>query len=132
MPCVVSASCLQDGFGLALGLAARPTLEAAARSAILEMCQLELALAVVEAKCRERGEAALNERDRTHRRRATLINADACLLLQPGPPRENHLDIDGSEPASALRRITERLNPESRVLRSILRARRSKFPLRVW
>jgi ribosomal protein S12 methylthiotransferase accessory factor len=110
VPCVVSASCLQDGFGFALGLAARPTLEAAARSAVLEMCQLELALAVVEAKCRERGEAALNERDRTHRRRASLINADDCLLLQPGAPRANHLDIDGREPASALRRITGRLD----------------------
>ena len=57
--------------------------QAAARSAVLEMCQGELAHAVVEAKCRERGEAALNERDRVHRRRATMINADRCLLLQP-------------------------------------------------
>jgi ribosomal protein S12 methylthiotransferase accessory factor len=109
VPCVVSASCLQDGFGFALGLAARPTLAAAARSAVLEMCQLELALAVVDAKCRERGEAALNERDLTHRRRATLIDANACALLQPGSPRTNHMALDRSDPADALRRIAQRL-----------------------
>ncbi len=67
VPCVAAVSCMKDGFGLAFGLAARPTLAAAAHSAILEMCQIELAHAVVEAKCNERGEAALNERDRVHR-----------------------------------------------------------------
>jgi ribosomal protein S12 methylthiotransferase accessory factor len=50
-------------------LSARPTLAAAACAAVMEMCQGELAYAVVEAKCRERGEAALNEKDRIHRRR---------------------------------------------------------------
>ena len=109
VPCVVSASCLKDGFGFALGLAARPTLQAAARSAVLEMCQLELALAVVEAKCRERGEAALNERDWTHRRRATMINAQECELLQPGPARERHLGFDAADPGSVLQLIVQRL-----------------------
>jgi ribosomal protein S12 methylthiotransferase accessory factor len=74
--CVAAVSCMADGFGFAFGLAARPTLAAAACAAVVEMCQGELAYAVVEAKCRERGEAALNERDRIHRRRATMINAD--------------------------------------------------------
>jgi ribosomal protein S12 methylthiotransferase accessory factor len=109
VPCVVAASCMPDGFGLALGLAARPTLKAAARSATLEMCQMELALAVVDAKCRERGEAALNERDLVHRRRATMIDADRCQLLQPGPPRAEHLDFSVSDPGAALRLIVDRL-----------------------
>jgi ribosomal protein S12 methylthiotransferase accessory factor len=109
VPCVVAASCLTDGFGFALGLAARPTLRAAARSAILEMCQLELAHAVVEAKCRERGEAALNERDRTHRRRATMLNVDRCLLLQPVPEHREYLAIDPTDPGGALQLIVERL-----------------------
>ena len=52
MPCVAAVSCMADGFGFAFGLAARPTLKAAARSAVLEMCQGELAHAVVEAKLR--------------------------------------------------------------------------------
>jgi ribosomal protein S12 methylthiotransferase accessory factor len=109
VPCVAAVSCMPDGFGFAFGLAARPTLAAAARSAILEMCQIELAHAVVEAKCRERGEAALNERDRIHRRRATMINADRCLLLQPAAERAQHLDFDGTNPDTMLGLIVDRL-----------------------
>jgi ribosomal protein S12 methylthiotransferase accessory factor len=109
VPCVVAVSCRADGFGAALGLAARPTLRAAARSAVLEMCQLELAHATVEAKCRERGEAALNERDRTHRRRATMLNADRCLLLQPASERREYLAIDSADPGRALRLLVQRL-----------------------
>lgn len=109
VPCVASASCRTDGFGFAVGLAARPTLKAAARSAILEMCQLELAQAVVEAKCRERGEAALNERDRGHRRRATMINADQCPLLQPSSDRTEHLAFDTADPGAMLQLIVDRL-----------------------
>jgi ribosomal protein S12 methylthiotransferase accessory factor len=109
VPCVAAVSCLRDGFGFAVGLAARPTLKAAARSAILEMCQGELAHAVVEAKCHERGEAALNERDRVHRRRATMINADQCQLLQPGRAHTEHLVIDTADPGAVLRIIAGRL-----------------------
>ena len=113
VPSVVAVSCKADGFGVAFGLAARPTLAAAARSAIREMCQIELAYEIVEAKRRERGEAALNERDRVHRRRATEINADRCLLLQPlqEPLHEQarHFVIDATAAADVLRLIVERL-----------------------
>jgi len=109
VPCVAAVSCSTNGFGFACGLAARPTLRAAARSAILEMCQLELALAVVEAKCRESGQAALNNRDQGHRRRATLIDADRCPLLQPVPERKRHLTIEAADPGVALQLIGNRL-----------------------
>src|ERR1700730_5299860 len=109
VPCVASLSCGADGFGFAFGLAARPTLAAAARSAILEMCQIELAHAVVEAKCRERGEDALNQRDLVHRRRATMINADNCLLLQPAGERPKHPALGTTDPGAVLHRIVERL-----------------------
>jgi ribosomal protein S12 methylthiotransferase accessory factor len=109
VPCVAAVSCMADGFGFAFGLAARPTLKAAARSAILEMCQGELAYAVVEAKCNERGEAALNERDRIHRRRATMINADQCLLLQPVLEGAEHLAINTTDPGEVLQLIVDRL-----------------------
>jgi ribosomal protein S12 methylthiotransferase accessory factor len=109
VPCVAAVSCMADGFGFAIGLAARPTLKAAARSAVLEMCQGELAHAVVEAKLRERGEAALNAGDRIHRRRATILNADRCLLLQPAPERPQHLAIGTAEPGAVLRLIVDRL-----------------------
>jgi ribosomal protein S12 methylthiotransferase accessory factor len=109
VPCVAAVSCMADGFGFAFGLAARPTPEAAVRSAVLEMCQGELAHAVVEAKSRERGEAALNEGDRTHRRRATMLNADKCLLLQPTPERSPDIDIRTTDPVAVLRLIVDRL-----------------------
>jgi ribosomal protein S12 methylthiotransferase accessory factor len=109
VPCVASLSCGADGFDFAFGLAARPTLAAAARSAILEMCQIELAHAVVEAKCRERGEDALNQRDRVHRRRATMINSDHCVLLQPEGERSKHIDFGTTDPGAVLDRIVERL-----------------------
>lgn len=109
VPGVAAVSCMPDGFGFAFGLAARPTLKAAARAAVLEMCQGELAHAVVEAKLRERGEAALNARDRIHRRGATMLNADRCLLLQPGPERSRHLAIGTTDPGAVLRLIVARL-----------------------
>jgi ribosomal protein S12 methylthiotransferase accessory factor len=109
IPCVASLSCAADGFGLAFGLAARPTLAAAARSAILEMCQIELAHAVVEAKCHERGENALNQHDRIHRRRATMIDVDHCVLLQPAGERATHPDFGSTDPGALLDRIVERL-----------------------
>ena len=109
VPCVASLSCAANGFGLAFGLAARPTLAAAARSAVLEMCQIELAHAVVEAKCRERGEAALNQHDRVHRRRATMINSDQCALLQPAGKRATHPGFGTADPGALLDRIVGRL-----------------------
>ena len=78
--------------------------QAAARAAVLEMCQVELAYAVVEAKCRERGEAALNERDRVHRRRATMINADRCPSAAAGArSHAEHLAIDTTDANAVLR-----------------------------
>jgi len=124
IPCVAALSCLIDGFGLACGLSARPTLAAAARAAILEMCQGELAQALVEAKARERGAAALNDKDRDHRLRATMLNANRCELLWPVPmPREHsehskrehskrehpNLSVDAGEPGAALALIVGRL-----------------------
>jgi ribosomal protein S12 methylthiotransferase accessory factor len=75
------------GRGLSCGLAARIAPEAAARAAILEMCQMELALPIVEAKRRERGDGALNAADRNHLARATRIDAGCALLHPLGAPR---------------------------------------------
>lgn len=109
IPAVAALSCGPDGFGFAFGLAARRTVQAAARSAVLELCQVELAQAVVEAKRRERGEAALNERDRAHLQRATMVNADSCALLHPESGALEHLSIDGSHPQDVLQAIVQRL-----------------------
>ena len=109
VPSVAAISCTSSGAGFAFGLAARQTLAAAARAAVLEMCQGELAHAVVEAKCRERGEAALNARDRLHRHHATMLNADRCLLLQPTSGSSRHEAISATDPGTVLRQIADRL-----------------------
>jgi ribosomal protein S12 methylthiotransferase accessory factor len=109
IPCVAAVSCKPDGSSFAFGLAARPTLAAAVCSAIPEMCQIELADRVVEAKYHEGGEAALNAQDGIHRRRATMINADACLLLQPVAEPAEHLSIDVTDAGELLSMLVKRL-----------------------
>ena len=108
VPAVAAVSCRADGSGFAFGLAARPRLEAAARAAIMEMCQIELADSVVATKRSERGDAALNAQDRIHLRRA-MINADQCILLQPTAEPATHLSILATEAGEIFGLIVERL-----------------------
>lgn len=108
VPCVASVSCRPDGSGFAFGLAARPALEAAARSATLEMCQFELADAIVIAKRKERGDDALNAQDRIHLQRAA-INADQCPLLQPIAEYAAHLPLYATEASVTFGLIVQRL-----------------------
>ena len=109
VPCVAALSCRPDGSGFAFGLSARPQLAAATRAAITEMCQLELADAVIATKRSERGDTALNAQDRTHLRRA-MIDADRCVLLQPAAADPApHLAIDATEAGDIFKLIVERL-----------------------
>jgi len=82
-PCIVAISCTPEGTEFAFGAAARMTMAEAARAAVLEACQLELAYDLVRRKLRERGEEALNSADRRHLARAKAINAKTCELVQP-------------------------------------------------
>jgi ribosomal protein S12 methylthiotransferase accessory factor len=108
VPCVAAVSSRADRSGFAFGLAARPVLEAAVRSAVLEMCQLELADAVVAAKRTERDDDALNAQDRIHLQRAA-INADQCRLLQPVAEYAVHLPLHATETSVAFELIVKRL-----------------------
>jgi ribosomal protein S12 methylthiotransferase accessory factor len=108
VPVVAAVSCRADGSGFAFGLAARPTLEAAVGTAIMEMCQVELADAVVATKRSERGDAVLNAQDRVHLQRA-MINADQCMLLQPIAERASHLSLRATEASDIFGLIAERL-----------------------
>lgn len=83
IPCIAAVSVNLDGRGLACGLAARTTPREAVRAAILEMCQMELAILLVEAKLAEQGEGGLNDVDRRHLVRARAISAENCALLHP-------------------------------------------------
>ena len=70
IPAIAAISCHADGKGFACGLGARPTLAGAARGAIMELCQCELAHAVVAAKRAEGG--------------------GQTQCPRPGPPRPRH------------------------------------------
>lgn len=85
VPCIAAVSLRSDGSGFACGLAAGMTFAAAVPSAVRELCQIELAYAVVQAKREERGDAALNRYDLQHLERSRRIDA-SCALLHPAPP----------------------------------------------
>jgi ribosomal protein S12 methylthiotransferase accessory factor len=109
IPCLVALSVDPDGRGFACGLAARMTAAAAARSAIIEMCQMELALAVVATKLRERGDGALNAVDRRHAERGLTISADDCGLLHPQGTPVLSTEMECLATADALTALIERL-----------------------
>jgi ribosomal protein S12 methylthiotransferase accessory factor len=82
IPSVVAVSVDPRHIGLACGFAARLDWENAIRAALLEMCQMELAAPLAQAKRLERGDDALNETDRQHLERAEFLTS-SCELLHP-------------------------------------------------
>jgi ribosomal protein S12 methylthiotransferase accessory factor len=90
IPCVAAMSADETGGGLVCGFSARLTLEAAAKSAILELCQMEMARRLVLVKLEHGGEAALAETDRRHLQRMTGIDVAQCALLFPASPALEH------------------------------------------
>ena len=99
VPAVAAVSVDQCGRGLACGLSSRLAASDAAKAAILEMCQMEMAAPVAQAKRAEGGDAVLNDADRRHLRRAEFT-AMGCELLHPwdisthaagGPPPDSGL-----------------------------------------
>ena len=83
LPVIAALSCSGDGRGVACGLASRTSLVAAARAAVLELCQMELAILLAQARLAERGEASLTVADRQCLARATKLDANCCELLHP-------------------------------------------------
>jgi ribosomal protein S12 methylthiotransferase accessory factor len=92
IPAVAAVSVGRDGKGMACGLSSRLDLSDAARAAVLEMCQMEMAAPMAEAKRAERGDAALNAADHRHLRRAQFA-AEDCVLLQPLSPNATNLPL---------------------------------------
>jgi len=82
VPVIVALSCDRDGRQLAYGLAARLSIAEAARAAILELCQTELAILLAKIKRLENGEEGLLPTDRAHLEREPRSN---------GEPREAQL-----------------------------------------
>jgi len=108
VPCVAAVSTAVQGSGFCCGVAARPRMAEAAQAAVLEMCQMELALRVVDMKRRERGEEGLNDVDREHEDRAK-VDTRSCPLLHPLPPESTSPDCATDEPQELLRLLVARL-----------------------
>jgi ribosomal protein S12 methylthiotransferase accessory factor len=81
VPCVAALSVDPDGRGLSCGLAARAGRPQAARAAILELCQMEVALLL--SRHRRATGAALTDLDQRHLDRATAIDAERYPLIHP-------------------------------------------------
>lgn len=96
VPCIAAISVDRDGRGLACGFAARRSCAAAARSALLEMCQMELALALARSKQERMGEETLTAGDRRQLALGSQISADACDLLHA-----DGLPIPWAEPTNS-------------------------------
>lgn len=109
VPVVVAASCNDDGLGLACGHAARGTLAAAARAAVLEMTQMELAQRIAAAKRESLGEAALNEADRQHIHRFTRIDVARTPALHPTAPPAPPCDLTAGDGATLVAQLLGRL-----------------------
>jgi ribosomal protein S12 methylthiotransferase accessory factor len=108
IPAVAAVSANGDGYGFAFGLAARLASADAARAAILEMCQGELAHHVVAAKRLERGDAGLNENDQRRLRHGAIDTRD-CPLLQPQGVASLAPSAAAADPTSELQRLLERM-----------------------
>jgi ribosomal protein S12 methylthiotransferase accessory factor len=105
IPVVVALSCSENGRQLAYGFGARLSIVEAARAAILELCQTELAILFAEIKRAELGEDQLPPADRAHIERDRTIRADRCDLLHPLAVRAAwDVPVEGTAELSAIAR----------------------------
>ena len=109
VPVAAAVACNADGFGACFGFAADCTLAGAVRGALLELCQMELAHAVVMAKRAERGEAAWNAVDRRHARRYAELDTRRCPVLRAHPPAGTGCDVPAGDADGELAELVRRL-----------------------
>ena len=108
VPVLAALSTGMDGRGFCCGLAARTSRARAAEAAVREMAQMEMAHAVVLAKQREAGPAALNAQDHALLARYRGIDATSCALLHPAGMAAPAPDLP-EPPAAALAALVGRL-----------------------
>ncbi|MGE5513194.1 MAG: YcaO-like family protein [Bacteroidota bacterium] len=114
IPVAAALSVGPEGRGLCCGLAARASAMRAARAAILEMCQIELALEFVALKQAQRGQAGLNDVDRRHLRRASEIRAQDCPLLHPvAVTLSDEIGVEEADELNAVRLALQRKGIEA-------------------
>ncbi len=99
IPCVASVSLASDGSGFACGLSAGLAIGPAIRSAIVEMCQMELSHQIIALKRRQPGNAALNRHDLAQLERARLVDANTPAIQSKGLPNDWYVSSDNSSGA---------------------------------
>jgi ribosomal protein S12 methylthiotransferase accessory factor len=109
VPVVAAFSFSTRGDGFCVGTAARPGLASAARAALTELAQTELAIEVVEARRRGGGDSALSRTDLRQLRRFETIHAEQCELLHPGAPAGGIPDLPAATTTEALQSVLDRL-----------------------
>ncbi len=109
VPAIAAVACDPDGLGVCCGMAARPTLAAAASRAVVELCQMEAAVRLAQAKQEAGGEAALTATDRRHLCRFTRLRVADCAALHPRAPPAPPCDIAAARPVGALGAVRARL-----------------------
>lgn len=108
VPSVAAISLGAEGNGFCCGTASRAQSAEAACAAVLELCQNELAYAVVLEKAAQGGQGGLNPRDRAMlRRHAEVLPLPAWVLHPTGAPRHSALPGEGAE--AQLAALSERL-----------------------
>ncbi|NKC31192.1 YcaO-like family protein [Falsiroseomonas selenitidurans] len=102
VPTVAAIAFDGSGSGFLCGTAAGPLLEEAARAAVMERLQNELAVALAAAKRQEFGASALGPRDRAHLLRHATVTAEALPIIAaaaaprgPAPPGPDFAAIAG-------------------------------------
>ena len=88
VPSIAAVSMDPGGGGFACGLAAGTTLGSAVRSAMVELCQMELSHQIIALKRRQRGDAALNAHDLAHLERGRAIGAGHPIIQPRGAARD--------------------------------------------
>jgi ribosomal protein S12 methylthiotransferase accessory factor len=101
IPSVAAVSFNAEGRGFACGLAARLELADAVRAAVLEMCQMELALLLAMGRRERGGPGSLADKDRDQLERADKIDANRLELVHPfGAPFEHRARPRGGDLAT--------------------------------
>jgi len=109
VPVVVAISFEPAGRGFCCGMAARSSLRAAARSALFEMCQGELAHQIVIMKRNALGNSSLNSHDEAHLRRFSSIDAGDCSIVHPSGTPTDEENLDCSTQRDDLASMAQRL-----------------------
>ena len=94
----------QSSEHFACGMAAHWDTSKALTSALLELCQMELGLALVRLKIAQDGMNALNQGDQRQLQRASVIKPDCSALLADPITSIHPLAIDPANPADDLKK----------------------------